>query len=202
MSASRSVLVVDDEPSVRGMLGSVLNREGFEVHLAASAEEASEIFRRVEPDAVLADVVMPGMDGVTLLEELLRLDADVPVLLMTGYGATDAAVDAMRRGAVDYITKPFKRRRVVDALQRALSERSRTLARRAAQADASGEANLEEALLEQALAKRMTLRELSDLYIDRILSMSQGNKMQAARALGINRRTLYRRGVSAQERES
>lgn len=116
MTRSRSVLVVDDEPGVRGLLDSMLRRAGFDVHLASAAEEALATFRRVDLDVVIADVVMPGMDGVTLLDELLELDANVPVLLMTGFGAIDAAVDAMRRGAADYITKPFKRQRVLESL--------------------------------------------------------------------------------------
>jgi len=196
MAEARSVLVVDDEASVRGLLDSVLQRAGFRVHLAADAEEALELFGRVDFDVVLTDVVMPGMDGVTLLEELLELDTDVPVVLMTGFGSIDAAVDAMRRGAADYITKPFKRQRVIDAIERALARRKLQ--------DASGTSpsrpseveprSFEQSVLEFALQNRMTLREIGDLYIERVLSMSGGNKVQAARRLGINRRTLYRRG--------
>jgi DNA-binding NtrC family response regulator len=193
MACDRAILVVDDEPGVQGLLRSVLERDGFEVHVAASAKEAVQIFREVELDAVLADVVMPGMDGVELLEELTRLDAGIPVLLMTGYGSIDAAVDAMRRGAIDYITKPFKRRRLLAALERAFSlHRPEPAPAREPQAS----------VLDSALEKRITLRELGDLYIERALSAAGGNKVQAARALGINRRTLYRRSPRVREREN
>ena len=203
MTRSRSVLVVDDEPGVRGLLDSMLRRAGFEVHLAAAAEEALETFRRVELDVVIADVVMPGMDGVTLLDELLELDAGVPVLLMTGFGAIDAAVDAMRRGASDYITKPFKRQRVLESIERGLARRKARDGNAAEAPDArdAEPKSFEESILEFALENRMTLREVGDLYIERILSLSRGNKVQAARALGINRRTLYRRGGVPKERQ-
>jgi DNA-binding NtrC family response regulator len=193
MVNARSVLVVDDEASVRGLLDSVLQRAGFQVHLAADAEEALELFRRVDLDVVLADVVMPGMDGVTLLAELLEIATDVPVVLMTGFGSIDAAVDAMRRGASDYITKPFKRQRVIEAIERALAQR-KGQDPAATTAPPVEPRSFEQSVLEFALENRLTLREVGDLYIERVLSMSGGNKVQAARRLGINRRTLYRRG--------
>jgi DNA-binding NtrC family response regulator len=185
MGEGRSVLVVDDEPGIRGLLASILRREGFHVHTAADAGEALDIFRSVGPDVVLADVVMPGTDGVALLEQLLEIDRRVPVLLMTAFGELEAAVDAMRRGALDYITKPFKRQRVVESLRRALEAREGR--------DAPAQPRLEGSVVESGLAERMTLREVADLYIERVLTLTRGNKVQAARALGINRRTLYRR---------
>jgi DNA-binding NtrC family response regulator len=194
MVNARSVLVVDDEASVRGLLDSVLQRAGFQVHLAADAEEALELFRRVDLDVVLADVVMPGMDGVTLLAELLEIATDVPVVLMTGFGSIDAAVDAMRRGAADYITKPFKRQRVIEAIERALAQRKEQGSAASSAARPLEPRSFEQSVLEFALENRLTLREIGDLYIERVLSMSGGNKVQAARRLGINRRTLYRRG--------
>jgi len=201
MSKPRTVLVVDDEPGMRTLLEAVLRRAGFEVHQASDAEEALELFRTLELDAVIADVVMPGMDGVTLLEQLIGLDTDVAVVLMTGFGAIDTAVDAMRRGAADYITKPFKRKRVLEAIERALSRRKQREMAGSADlpVEESEPTSFEQSVLEFALENRMTLREIGDLYIDRVLSLSGGNKVQAARRLGINRRTLYRRGSGARE---
>jgi DNA-binding NtrC family response regulator len=203
MSRPRAILVVDDEPSVRTLLDSLLRRAGFQVHLASDAGQALELFRSLELDVVIADVVMPGMDGVTLLEQLIGLNTSVPVVLMTGFGAIDAAVDAMRRGAADYITKPFKRQTVLGAIERALARRERQEG--AGAADEAGEESepksFEQSVLEFALDNRMTLREVGDLYIDRVLSLSGGNKVQAARRLGINRRTLYRRGGAKEQAE-
>jgi DNA-binding NtrC family response regulator len=180
----------------------VLRRAGYQVHLASGAEQALELFRSLELDAVIADVVMPGMDGVTLLEELIELDTHVPVVLMTGFGAIDAAVDAMRRGAADYITKPFKRQRVIEAIERALARRKGQDEGDADPAEEDSErASFEQSVLEFALENRLTLREIGDLYIDRVLSLSGGNKVQAARRLGINRRTLYRRGGGRDQAE-
>jgi DNA-binding NtrC family response regulator len=187
----RCVMVVDDEPGVRGVLSSMLQRAGYEVHTAADAEEALRLFHSLEVDAVITDVRMPGKDGVELLEELHEMRADLPVLLVTGFGTIDGAVQAMKLGATDYITKPFKRGRLLAALERAL-ERARAAAEPAAGGDGGSVAEM---TLEAALERRMTLREVGDLYIERVLELARGNKCQAARALGINRRTLYRRGA-------
>jgi DNA-binding NtrC family response regulator len=153
----------------------MLERDGFRVQVSGSGEQALELFRRESPDAVLADGVMPGMDGVALLEELLRTNRAVPVVLMTGCGTIDSAVQAMRLGAADYITKPFKRRRLLDSLERAIAKRRAHEPR------------------SETPVRRMTLRELTDTYIERALPRSNGNKVRAARLLGVNRRTLYRR---------
>jgi DNA-binding NtrC family response regulator len=111
MGEPRTVLVVDDEPAMREMLVSLLEEEGIRARPAASAEEALETTRESDFDAVVSDIRMPGRDGIALLAELRQTRPDTPVILMTAFGSIDSAVDAMRSGAFDYITKPFKRRR-------------------------------------------------------------------------------------------
>jgi DNA-binding NtrC family response regulator len=190
MVAERRIMVVDDEPGVRGVLSTILERAGYRVHTAGDADEALRVFQSVEVDAVITDVRMPGRDGVALLEEIQGRRADVPVLLVTAFGTIDGAVSAMKLGATDYITKPFKRRRLLEALSRAIETRHGE-----ALPPSPTAANLEAATLEAGLDRRMTLREVGDLYIERVLVLARGNKVQAAKALGINRRTLYRRGT-------
>jgi len=124
MGAPRTVLVVDDEPAMREMLVSLLEEEGIRARSAASADEALELAREADFDAVVSDIRMPGSDGVALLAELRQARPETPVILMTAFGSIDSAVDAMRSGAFDYITKPFKRGAVLASLERAFEVRS------------------------------------------------------------------------------
>ena len=124
MGEPRTVLVVDDEPAMREMLVSLLEEEGIRARPAASADEALEITRETDFDAVVSDIRMPGRDGAALLAELRQTRPETPVILMTAFGSIDSAVDAMRSGAFDYITKPFKRGAVIASLERAFELRA------------------------------------------------------------------------------
>ena len=124
MSDPRSVLVVDDAPAMREMLVSLLDESGIRARTAASADEALACARNGEFDAVLSDIRMPGKSGLELLAELRETRPETPVLLMTGFGSIDSAVEAMRLGAFDYVTKPFKREAVLASLERAFEHRA------------------------------------------------------------------------------
>ena len=93
---------------MREILDALLAREGYRVRLASSAEEGLDLARSLPFDAAIVDVMMPGMDGLAMLEELKKLDEDLPVLMVTAYASVETAITAMKRGAFDYITKPFK----------------------------------------------------------------------------------------------
>ena len=120
----RSILVVDDDPVMREMVGELLEENGYPAVLAASAEEALEATER-EPDfgCVLSDVQMPGMDGLELLGALRERNPATPVVLMTSFGSIEVAVEAMRLGAHDFVTKPFQSERLLLTLERALENR-------------------------------------------------------------------------------
>ncbi len=122
--AQRSILVVDDDAAMREMLVSLLEEHGFAAQAAARADEAVERVRETEFDAVLSDIRMPERSGFELLGELRDIRPDLPVILMTAFGSIDSAVEAMRSGAFDYITKPFKRDEVIVVLERAFSQRA------------------------------------------------------------------------------
>jgi DNA-binding NtrC family response regulator len=185
------VLVVDDEPAERDGLARLVGQWGYEVETAGSGEEALTLVESQHPAVVVTDLVLPEMDGLTLLEKLKETGRPPIVLLVTGQGTVETAVEAMRRGALDYITKPFKRQRVIESLRRALegSEAERE----------TGADSVEDHVVGRGLEGHMTLREVADLYIERILRLAQGNKVKAARTLGINRRTLYRRAKATRE---
>src|SRR5690348_14844920 len=111
------VLVVDDEENLRLVLRTLLKKHGYEVEVAASAEMALGLIDRFDPDFVLADVRMPGMSGLELCSELKARTSAATVVLMSAYGSVDLAIEAMKAGAYDYVSKPFKQDEVLIALR-------------------------------------------------------------------------------------
>jgi DNA-binding NtrC family response regulator len=108
MSKIVNILIVEDDAAMRQSCSKVFRLEGFEVVEASAADEAlDEIRKRGDIDIVLTDLKIPGMDGVALLAQIKLLDPKIEVVLMTGYGSIKNAVEAMKHGAADYITKPF-----------------------------------------------------------------------------------------------
>ena len=119
-----TILVVDDEEIMREILETLLTRDGYEVRLAASGAEGLELARSRAFDAAVVDVMMPGgMDGIATLDELRRVDEDLPVVMITAYASVESAIAAMKTGAFDYITKPFKNEEVLVVLRNAVERR-------------------------------------------------------------------------------
>jgi two-component system, NtrC family, response regulator PilR len=118
-----SILVVDDEEIMREILETLLSREGYDVRLASHAAEGLDLARSVPFDAAILDVMMPGMDGIEALDEIKKIDEDLPVLMITAFASVENAIAAMKRGAFDYITKPFKNDEVLVVLRNALAQR-------------------------------------------------------------------------------
>jgi two-component system response regulator PilR (NtrC family) len=123
MATLGTVLVVDDEEIMREVLEALLEREGYQVRLAASGTEGLELARAMPFDAAVLDVMMPGLDGIATLEELKRLDEELPVIMITAFASVENAIGAMKRGAFDYITKPFKNDEVLVVLRNAVERR-------------------------------------------------------------------------------
>ncbi|MBL0927996.1 MAG: sigma-54-dependent Fis family transcriptional regulator [Phycisphaerales bacterium] len=115
-----TVLVVDDKDMLRDSVAGTLQRAGFTVLAAPDGPSAVDIVARRRPDAVVTDLKMPGMTGVELIEKLRELDEDLPVVLMTAFGTVQTAVQAMKLGAFDYITKPFEGDELLVAVKRAI----------------------------------------------------------------------------------
>src|SRR3954471_17741716 len=118
-----SVLVIDDEEVMRDILETLLTREGYEVRLAASGQEGLDLARAVPFDAALVDIMMPGLNGIETLDELKRIDEDLAVIIITAYASVESAISAMKSGAFDYITKPFKNEEVLVVIRNALERR-------------------------------------------------------------------------------
>jgi len=102
-----SILVVDDEPNYLIVLSELLRDEGFEVYTAAGGKEGLEIVREVDLDIVISDMQMPVIDGLQLLQEVKRTNAELPVIIITAYAEIEKAVSAMQLGAFSYLAKPF-----------------------------------------------------------------------------------------------
>ena len=123
MRRSGSILVVDDEEIMREILETLLTREGYDVRVASSGAEGVELAKALPFDAAIVDVMMPGLDGVQTLDELKKVDEELPVLMITAFASVENAIAAMKRGAFDYITKPFKNDEVLVVLRNAVERR-------------------------------------------------------------------------------
>ncbi|WP_010487802.1 sigma-54-dependent transcriptional regulator [Pseudomonas sp. S9] len=120
---SSQVLVVDDEVAIREAVQQWLELSGFSVQTCSSAAQALALVDRDFPGVIISDVRMPGTDGLQLLEKLIELDRDLPVIMVTGHGDVPMAVQALHRGAYDFIEKPFTPERLLDSVRRALEKR-------------------------------------------------------------------------------
>ncbi len=123
MRRQGSVLVIDDEEIMREILETLLSREGYTVRVAASGREGLELARSVPFDAVITDLMMPEMDGLQVLDAVRTVDDDLPVIMVTAFASMETAVSAMKKGAFDYITKPFKNDEVLVVLNNAVERR-------------------------------------------------------------------------------
>ena len=117
------VLVIDDEAAIRDSLRMTLEYEGYEFFGAATGQEGLALAEREAPDLVLLDVKMPGMDGIEVLERLRNMNDAVPVIVVSGHGTIQTAVEATKKGAFDFIEKPFASERVLVSLRNALDSR-------------------------------------------------------------------------------
>jgi DNA-binding NtrC family response regulator len=113
------ILVVDDEPLQRDILKTILDGEGYETLTASSGEEALRVIDRYHPDVILTDLKMEGMDGIELIESVPREPFEATMIIMTAHGTISSAVEAMRKGAFDYITKPLEKDALLFTVSRA-----------------------------------------------------------------------------------
>jgi len=115
-----SILIADDQDNFRFSLSVALKRDGYEVLEASTGAQAARILASKDVDIVVTDLRMPGMDGLALLEEVRKIRPSVEMVVMTAFGSVDSAVEAMKRGACDYITKPFQPDELAAVIKRTL----------------------------------------------------------------------------------
>jgi two-component system response regulator AtoC len=123
MGTRGEILVVDDDARMRELIVKVLAREGYSVRSLLRGQDVLQALEDEPADLVISDIRMPEMDGLTLLQEVKRVAPETSVLLMTAFGSIDTAVQAIKTGAYDYLTKPFKMDEVIVVVRRAMEER-------------------------------------------------------------------------------
>jgi two-component system, response regulator RegA len=174
-SSTRPLLIVDDDATFVRVLSRALTSRGFEVITASRADEARALSRRHQPRHCVLDLKLGEENGLRLIPELHELVPDMRILLLTGYASIATAVEAIKRGAHDYLAKPVD----ADAVVRALLE---------GESAPQGEDDIMDAP-EAPLA----LRRLEWEHIQRVLTECDGNISETARRLGMHRRTLQRK---------
>jgi two-component system, response regulator RegA len=168
------VMIVDDDVTFRARLVSALEKRGIEASGAGSPDEAREVAQRAKPQRAVVDLRMPGGSGLELVSDLLAIDSELEIVVLTGYGSIATALEATRRGAVDYLTKPADADQILAAFEKSGQK-----------PDAKNfEGNQETA---------PSLARVEWEHIQRILTDCGGNISRAARVLGIHRRSLQRK---------
>ena len=164
------LLLVDDDPTFTRVMARAMSRRGLRVSTAGSAEEGLALAEQDLPDYAVVDLKMEGDSGLVLLPKLLELDAEMRVVILTGYSSIATAVEAIKRGACNYLCKPADADDVLAALL-------------------TQHADLESLVPESP----MSVDRLQWEHIQRVLSEHEGNISATARALGMHRRTLQRK---------
>jgi putative nucleotidyltransferase with HDIG domain len=121
------ILIIDDEPRTRTMIAATLERQGYDVEMAASGREAIELLAKNDFDLVLTEVAIRDWNGITLMEDIQKQQPQLPVVMVTAVHEISVAIDSMHRGAYDYLLKPFEREHLVATVERALEHRQTLL---------------------------------------------------------------------------
>ena len=119
-----NILVVDDERSIRNTLKEILEYESHTVKLAESGTEALELLKSIQCDIIFCDIKMPGMDGIELLEKIVSMNIEAPVIMISGHGSIDTAVECIKKGAYDFIEKPLDLNRILITIRNATDKSS------------------------------------------------------------------------------
>ena len=215
------ILVIDDEESLRHAIGKSLVRAGFEAVEVATGRAGVDRFAEGAVDAVLTDMRLPDIDGLDLVAIFTQMAPEVPVVVMTGYGSMDTALEAMRRGARDFVQKPFVVEDVIRLLERGLNERKLSRENRRLRAlverrfAESGFEKVDEELRalghdgeteahdaaphavpgdeSGAMPLREAHRRFEIQYVEELLARTGGNVAAAARLAGISRPNFHKK---------
>jgi len=152
------VLIIDDEPQVRTMIAATLERQGYDVRMAASGREAIELLRKNDFDLVLTEIAIRDWNGITLMEDIQKHQPQLPVVMVTAVHDISVAIDSMHRGAYDYLLKPFEREHLLATVERALEHRATLLEKHSYQQE------LEQAVQGRTELLRQAMDELEHSY--------------------------------------
>jgi two-component system response regulator RegA len=168
------ILVVDDDATFRTRLVRALSNRGFETYEAADGDAAIAVAKTSRPTRAIVDLRMPGMSGLELIDALVKLDPDIQILVLTGYGSIATAVEAVRLGAIDYLSKPVDTEQILSVFERDTE-------------------SLAAGINAPMTDTPPSLARVEYEHIQRVLSDAGGNISEAARRLGIHRRSLQRK---------
>ncbi len=195
---TKQILVVDDEIGIRELLAEILYDEGYQVHLAENAEQARTYRNQHEPDLVLLDIWMPETDGVELLKEWAAQDLlTMPVVMMSGHGTIETAVEATRIGAVDFLEKPIGLQKLLATVANAIN--TEVIHAEETVIEPPKNLTIEIAGVEKqyALPLDMPLRQARDyfdaIYLQYHLQKEDENITRVAEKIGVERTHLYRK---------
>ncbi len=169
-SAEERFLVVDDDANFCSILERVLLRHGYSVVIAHTSTEALQMARQFQPSHAIVDLKLENESGLLLIKPLLILRHDMKIVVLTGYGSIATAVDAIKEGAVNYLSKPVDYRTLISAFESA-----------------------ENVTATEDEAAIMSLKRLEWEHIQRVLDEHDGNISATARSMGMHRRTLQRK---------
>jgi DNA-binding NtrC family response regulator len=194
--ATKNILVVDDEVGIRELLSEILFDEGYRIHLAENAAQARSFREHHVPDLVLLDIWMPDTDGLTLLKEWVAQEQlTMPVIMMSGHGTIETAMDAMRIGATDFLEKPIALQKLLATVAKAIQRGVPDIGSKPLEAP-SVQNDIEESVL-RPLPLDMPLREAREhfdsLYFNFQMQKENGNISRIAENAGIERTHLYRK---------
>jgi len=162
------ILLCDDDAAFRRRLKRSLSQLGFEIFEAENAEYALRAQRNYAPDGAVVDLRMPGQSGLWLVGELRKYDSKIAIVVLTGFGSISTALDAIRSGAINYLTKPVSAEQLIASFSPSSAS-------------------------SQIPPPMPSLAEIEAEYVQRVLSECDGNVSRSAKVLGVHRRSLQRK---------
>src|SRR5246127_3557340 len=180
--AIENILVVDDEEAIREVVSTMLESKGYRCTAVSNGRAAQDTVKRTTPDLVLSDMIMPEMDGIKLLEGLRQYDPEIPVIMVTAIHDISTALEAIRRGAYDYILKPFEKDQLYLSVRRALDHRRLVLENR------NYQRNLEKLVEERTAQLKGALEQLEQSYDDTLEALGGALDLKDAETEGHCRR--------------
>jgi len=172
------ILVVDDEEAIREVVSTMLESRGYRCTSVSNGRSAQECVRKETPDLVLSDMIMPEMDGIKLLEWLRNFDPEVPVIMVTAIHDISTALEAIRRGAYDYILKPFEKDQLYHGVGRALQHRRLVIENR------NYQLNLQQQVDEKTIQLQTALVQLEQSYDDTLEALGSALDLKDAETEG------------------